>query len=144
MDARSRRPGFPTDAAFADPRGATQPRTSRWKSPGPAWFSAAGPERGQAQDRPSPWSACIRAGGRSDGSGRQLGLILIFVPWKRAWTDNSLVLNYPQWRAFLEMNFICGAVSGIGLLDLWVGISRAVGYRNPGKSLTIRGTGNPR
>jgi hypothetical protein len=63
----------------------------------------------------------------------ELGLILILVPWKRAWTDNSLVLNYPQMRAFLEMNFIRGAVTGIGLLDLWVGISRAVAYRDPGK-----------
>ncbi|MGA2989712.1 MAG: hypothetical protein ABSD88_04480 [Candidatus Korobacteraceae bacterium] len=86
----------------------------------------------EANDRPSPWTARI-ALVIEVMVWIELGMILVFVPWKRAWTDNSFVLNYPQLREFLGMNFVRGAVTGIGLLDLWVGISRAVYYKDPGK-----------
>jgi hypothetical protein len=91
------------------------------------------PPRDQEQPKHSPWSARI-ALVIEVMIWIELGMILVFVPWKRVWTDNALILNYPQLREFLGMNFIRGAVTGIGLLDLWVGISRAVYYKDPGKT----------
>jgi hypothetical protein len=61
----------------------------------------------------------------------ELGMILAIVPWMRAWSDNGLVLNYPRIRELLSMDFIRGVVSGIGLLDIWVGVWQAVHYKHP-------------
>jgi hypothetical protein len=61
----------------------------------------------------------------------ELGMVLVIVPWTRAWSDNGLVLSYPRLREFLNINFIRGVVTGIGVLDLWAGISQAVHYKDP-------------
>lgn len=63
----------------------------------------------------------------------ELGMILVVVPWTRAWSDNSFILTYPHARALLSMNFARGAVTGIGLLDVWTGIWRAVHYSEQGR-----------
>jgi hypothetical protein len=59
----------------------------------------------------------------------EIGLWLIIVPWKQVWTANSLVANYPSLRAVFHSYFIRGLVAGLGLVDLWLGISEAVQYR---------------
>ncbi|MGA2962874.1 MAG: hypothetical protein ABSD96_14445 [Candidatus Korobacteraceae bacterium] len=61
----------------------------------------------------------------------ELGMILVIVPWTRAWSDNGLILNYPHIREFLSIDFIRGGVTGIGLLDIWAGVWRAVHYKDP-------------
>ena len=132
MGAESVRPGPPGDAAFAVEGMPLNPEVPASEpAPGMAPAAVTGPD--QAHDRPSPWPARL-ALVIEVMVWIELGMILIFVPWKRAWTDNSFVLNYPQLREFLGMNFIRGAVTGIGLLDLWAGISRAVYYKDPGKA----------
>jgi hypothetical protein len=59
----------------------------------------------------------------------ELGMVLAVLPWMRAWTENSLLAPYPGLRAFLEHNFVRGAVSGLGLVNIWIGIWEAVRYR---------------
>jgi hypothetical protein len=59
----------------------------------------------------------------------EIGLWLIIVPWKQVWTANSLVANYPSLRAFFHSHFVRGLVTGLGFVDLWLGISEAVQYR---------------
>lgn len=61
----------------------------------------------------------------------ELGMILMVVPWTRSWTDNSFILNYPKVRELLGMHFVRGAVTGIGLLDIWTGMWRAIHYSDP-------------
>lgn len=61
----------------------------------------------------------------------ELGIILIVGPWTRAWTENSLSTSYPAFHEFLMNGFVRGAVSGLGLVDFWIGIARAVSYREP-------------
>jgi hypothetical protein len=61
----------------------------------------------------------------------ELGMLLAILPWMRVWTDNGLVAGYPQFRAFLQLNFVRGVVTGIGLVDIWIGIWEAVHYRDP-------------
>jgi hypothetical protein len=58
-----------------------------------------------------------------------LGLVVAYLPWTEAWTQNSLLLRFPAVRAFLGSNFTRGVVSGIGLVDIWMGVSEAVSYR---------------
>jgi hypothetical protein len=62
----------------------------------------------------------------------EIGMFLVVVPWYdsgRLWSENSLLLHFPTIRAFLAQDFIRGLVSGIGLIDIWVGIWEAVHYK---------------
>lgn len=62
----------------------------------------------------------------------EIGIILTVLPWTRVWTDNSLLLGYPQVREFAALGFVRGLVSGLGLVDIWLGVSEAVRYREAG------------
>lgn len=59
----------------------------------------------------------------------EIGMLLAVLPWTRVWTDNSLLIGYPVLKHFLQQNFVRGAVTGIGILDVWLGIWEAVRYR---------------
>ncbi len=63
----------------------------------------------------------------------ELGMLLSVLPWTRVWTDNSLLAAHPGWREMLQNNFVRGVVTGLGLIDVWIGIWEAVHYRDPGK-----------
>ena len=56
-------------------------------------------------------------------------MILLVVPWTPVWTQNSLLQGLPTFKALVEHGFVRGAVSGLGLLNIWIGISDAVQYR---------------
>jgi hypothetical protein len=58
-----------------------------------------------------------------------IGMVLAVLPWLPAWTENALVSDFPTLRWFLGTGFIRGLATGLGLLDLWIGISEAVHYR---------------
>jgi hypothetical protein len=59
----------------------------------------------------------------------EVGIILTVLPWTKLWTDNSLLLSYPAVREFLMLGFVRGVVSGLGLVDIWMGVAEAVTYR---------------
>lgn len=59
-----------------------------------------------------------------------LGMVVSVLPWTPAWTDNSLILSLPRLREFATMNFVKGVISGVGLIDIWIGIWEAVHYRD--------------
>jgi hypothetical protein len=58
----------------------------------------------------------------------EVGIILTVLPWTKVWNDNTLLLGHPVWRNLLMQHFVRGAVSGLGLVDIWMGIAEAVGY----------------
>ena len=66
----------------------------------------------------------------------ELGMLLAILPWTRVWTENSLLVSYPALATFMRNNFARGAISGLGLLDIWIGIWEAVHYSDPGRSKT--------
>ncbi len=59
----------------------------------------------------------------------EVGMVLIALPWTQLWTTNAFVLAHPGWRDVLQHHFVRGAVSGLGLVNIWMGISEAVHYR---------------
>jgi hypothetical protein len=58
----------------------------------------------------------------------EIGIVLIAVPWRPVWSNNALLSDYPQLRTFMRLGFVRGVVTGIGLLDIWIGIWEAVHY----------------
>ena len=64
-----------------------------------------------------------------------LGVIMAVVPWwTSVWDENSFFLNHPQLLAVLRLGPVRGIISGLGLLDIWIGISEAVHYRETPRS----------
>ena len=59
----------------------------------------------------------------------ELGLWLVVAPWRQVWTNNSLLIDYPALQRVLLNYFLRGAVTGLGIIDLGLGISAAVDYR---------------
>ena len=60
----------------------------------------------------------------------ELGMLLAVLPWTRLWTNNTLVMDFPRLNGILQMNFVRGVVTGVGLVDIWIGIWEAVRYRD--------------
>jgi hypothetical protein len=59
----------------------------------------------------------------------EVGIILTVLPWTRIWTENSLLMGFPQIRELLMYDFVRGLISGLGLVDIWMGVAEAVRYR---------------
>jgi hypothetical protein len=52
----------------------------------------------------------------------EIGLFLVFVPWSQLWENNVLLSYSFVLRGLLLNNFIRGAVSGLGVVDLVLGL----------------------
>jgi len=60
----------------------------------------------------------------------ELGALLAVLPWYDAvWNNNGLLAGIPAARTLMHNHFVRGAVSGLGLVDMWLGVSEAVRYR---------------
>jgi hypothetical protein len=59
----------------------------------------------------------------------ELGLVLIMLPWTRFWFNDGWLAQWPQLQHLLQRGFVRGAVSGLGLLDIWLGVLEAIRYR---------------
>ena len=53
----------------------------------------------------------------------QAGLFLIVVPWLAFWDQNYLAGWIPMLREVLTNNFVRGAVSGLGFVNLGAGLA---------------------
>jgi hypothetical protein len=56
------------------------------------------------------------------------GVLLLILPWRPEWTDNSLLFTFPSLRAVMTNGFVRGLCSGLGVLDIWIGFSEAIHY----------------
>ncbi len=49
----------------------------------------------------------------------EIGLFLLYLPWSRYWDDHFLA-TYPAWHAWWASPFLRGAVSGLGIVNLYI------------------------
>ena len=56
----------------------------------------------------------------------EIGVFLVIVPWTVLWENNFLLDHVPMFRPLMLNNFVRGAVSGLGVIDLFVGLSELV------------------
>lgn len=52
----------------------------------------------------------------------EAGLILLIIPWSIYWEQNYFVQAFPAVQAFISNDFVRGAVSGLGLVNLLAGL----------------------
>jgi hypothetical protein len=50
----------------------------------------------------------------------ELGVILVLIPWASFWERNFFLDRYPQLIPVLLNSYLRGAISGLGLLDIWI------------------------
>ncbi|SNS28362.1 hypothetical protein SAMN05421770_101334 [Granulicella rosea] len=60
-----------------------------------------------------------------------LGVMVTILPWWAPVYDRNLFLQaHPKLWAVLKLGPVRGIISGLGLLDVWIGVSEAIHYRD--------------
>ncbi|MGA8938037.1 MAG: hypothetical protein WB439_02620 [Acidobacteriaceae bacterium] len=60
-----------------------------------------------------------------------IGGLLAVLPWSpRYWNQNGWLLAHPTLESIINTGWVRGLVSGIGLLDVWIGVSELLHYRD--------------
>jgi hypothetical protein len=60
-----------------------------------------------------------------------LGVLVTILPWwSSVWDRNLFIQSRPVLAAVLHNGAVRGLISGLGMLDIWIGISEAVHYRD--------------
>ena len=50
----------------------------------------------------------------------EIGVFLFVLPWVSLWTKNYFLDHYPFFASIARNYFLRGAVSGLGLADVWL------------------------
>ena len=50
----------------------------------------------------------------------ELGLFLLVYPWTGPWNTNYFLTAKPEWREFLLSHQFRGAISGLGVLNMFI------------------------
>jgi len=65
----------------------------------------------------------------------ELGVALILLPWSDLWEVNYFLYKYPASGFFLNSTFLRGAVSGLGLLNVFLALGA---FRRRTSAVAIR------
>jgi len=65
----------------------------------------------------------------------EFGLLLALVPWSDVWEANYFLYKYPAWGFFLNNTFLRGAISGLGLLNVFLALGA---FRRRTSAVAIR------
>jgi hypothetical protein len=52
----------------------------------------------------------------------ELGIFLFILPWASLWEKNYFIDHYPLVSGISRNYFLRGAVSGLGLADIWLAV----------------------
>ena len=58
------------------------------------------------------------------------GMLVMVLPWTRLWTENPILNGWPALKFIMGQSFVRGMISGVGLVDVWIGFSDALHYRD--------------
>lgn len=66
-----------------------------------------------------------------------MGLVLIVVPWSPFWDRNFFSESLPLVKAILSDNFIRGAVSGLGIVNIYAGFAELAAVMGVRRDRTV-------
>lgn len=52
----------------------------------------------------------------------EVGLVLILVPWSEIWEANYFLYQYPALGLFLKNAYLRGAISGLGIMNVFLAL----------------------
>jgi len=50
----------------------------------------------------------------------EIGCFLVIFPWTRYWDDNLFSTLLPEWRQYWQNAYVRGAISGVGVVNLYI------------------------
>jgi hypothetical protein len=56
----------------------------------------------------------------------EVGFLLVVVPWSAFWDRNYFAQAVPAVHALITNNFVRGAISGLGLINVYVGLTELI------------------
>ncbi len=63
----------------------------------------------------------------------EVGVFLLFLPWLGIWENNYLIYLYPKLGLLVANPFFKGAVLGLGLVNILIGIHEIASFRTHGR-----------
>ncbi len=61
----------------------------------------------------------------------EIGIVLLLFPWSSLWDHNYFFSLSPHWARWFSSSYLRGAVSGLGIVNLWIALSEAWRLRSP-------------
>lgn len=52
----------------------------------------------------------------------ELGMFLVIFPWSDVWDRNLFPTLSPEWRAYWDNPYLRGALSGLGILNVYISL----------------------
>jgi hypothetical protein len=65
----------------------------------------------------------------------EAGVFLLWLPWLSIWENNYVLYLYPQIQPLVANPFFKGAVLGLGIDNIVMGISQIVHFKNASRGL---------
>ena len=59
----------------------------------------------------------------------EIGFFLVIFPWTEFWDSNYFSSLIPEWREHWDNMYVRGAVSGLGVVNLWISLSEVIRLR---------------
>jgi hypothetical protein len=60
----------------------------------------------------------------------ELGIFLIYLPFRQYWDNNYLLYLYPQFRPLISSAYFKGFVLGLGIVNILIGIHEIANIRH--------------
>jgi len=55
----------------------------------------------------------------------EMGLVLLLFPWSSMWDRNYFFTLAPGWALIFSSSYLRGAISGVGLINVWIALTEA-------------------
>ena len=59
----------------------------------------------------------------------EVGVVLLFLPWLGLWENNYFLFKFPEIRPVISSPFLKGAVLGLGIVNIIIGLTEIVRFR---------------
>ncbi|MBI4442544.1 MAG: hypothetical protein HY649_04120 [Acidobacteria bacterium] len=59
----------------------------------------------------------------------EIGIFLFLFPWSAVWERSFLLGELPWLKPIYMSHYLRGAISGLGLVNVWLGVSQAWSFR---------------
>lgn len=64
----------------------------------------------------------------------QIGILLLIFPWHQSWQDNYFFYLFPSTEEIFLNHYVRGGISGLGIIDIFIGSIEVINYRRHGRS----------
>ena len=64
----------------------------------------------------------------------EVGTFLLFLPWLGLWENNYFLFRYPEFRSMAANPYLKGAILGLGIVNLLIGLQEIGRFRRNSSS----------